>query len=231
MIFLDLPTELLCRILTYLPAVDLCAAQLTCRQINRIITETVYFQYTLRTYINGVDDFLPPDHPLHERIELLSQYEKSWNNLELNKSAEFPINVEAPNSNWFTLQDGYLIYKALRESYLPRRYGYLDLSSAIGNNQASWVHIPMEDSDMHNQDLTFAADHDLVISVRFCISPKVFLGAMPDKLTAHRWAANMYLHKLCLPSSSSLPGHPIPSQQTIPYLFPWSSLRLFAFLR
>jgi hypothetical protein len=186
MILLDLPIELLCRILTYLPAVDLCAAQLTCRQINRIITDTVYFQYTLRTYINGVDDLLPPDRPLHERIELLSQYEKSWNSLQLNKSAEFPINIEAPNSNWFTLQDGYLIYKAFRLGEdPPHRYGYLDLSSAVGSKQASWVHIPMEGSNLYNQDLTFAADHDLVVSVRFCISPKVFLGAIPDNPTAH----------------------------------------------
>ena len=168
MIFLDLPTELLCRILSYLPALDLCAAQLTCCQINRIITDTVYFQYILRTYVNGVDDLLPPDCPLHERIELLKQYEKSWNNLQLNKSAEFPINVEAPNSDWFTVQDGYLIYKAFNES-LPPRYGFLDLSSAIGNEEASWIHIPMEDSDlpMHDRDITFAADHDLAISVRF----------------------------------------------------------------
>jgi len=223
MIFLDLPTELLCRILSYLPAVDLCAAQLTCRQINRIITDTVYFQYILRTYINGVDDLFPPDCPLHERIELLKQYETSWNNLQLNKSAEFPINVEAPNSIWFTLQDSYLIYKVFNEEDLPRRYGYLDLSSATGNKETSWVHIPMEDSDMpmHDRNITFAADHDLVISVRFCISPHVFLGAMPDELTAHHgWTADMCLHKLCLPSLSLLPEHPIPSQQLIPYRFP-----------
>jgi len=225
MIFLDLPTELLCRILSYLPALDLCAAQRTCRRINRIITDTVYFQYVLRAYINGVDDLLPPDCPFHERLELLRHYEKPWNNLQLNISAEFPISTEAPSahydqaSSYYTLQDGYLIYKLFKERQLgiPCRYGYLDLLSAIGNKEASWVHILMQDPDMDHLDLIFAADHDLAISFRFCIPSSAFLGAIPDKVTAHGgWPMNVYLHNTCLRSLSLQQGTPIPSPQGIP---------------
>ena len=192
MAFLDLPTELICRILSYLPAVDLCAAQRTCHLINTIVIDTVYFQYTLRAHINGVDDLLPPDYPFHDRIELLKQYEKSWNNLQLDKTTTFPIHIEAPNLDGYTLQDGYLIYVSNQqmEQQIERGYSYLDLFSTIGNKEVSWVHlpIPMQDTGVSTQppDLTFAADHDLVISLRFRILPSAFINAIPDNATAYR---------------------------------------------
>jgi hypothetical protein len=209
MIFLDLPTELLCRILSYLPAIDLCTAQWTCHKINRIITDTVYFRYIFRAYISGVDDLLPPDCPFPERLELLKQYENSWSNLQLNKSDEFPISIQAPNSH-YTLQDGYLIYKANTGTNLPLKYGYLDLFSVVGNQEA-WVHIPMQDSDtnMRHLGLTFAVDHDLVILSRFVL-PNAFLSAKPDKCIArHEQTRDLNLHNSLLTSLNLLRGHPI----------------------
>jgi len=215
MAFLDLPIEILCRILSYLPAVDLFIAQRTCHCINKIFTGTTRFQYILRAHINGVDDLLPPDCSFHDRLDLLKQYEKSWNNLQLDKSAEFPINIEAPVSWRFTLQDGYLIYIAYRAwapKWLPKSgYGYLDLCAATRNKEASWVHIQIKDPDDikrhldspstfvineepdwdilyaedHYLDLIFSVDHDLVVSTRFCTLPSLLLSVMPDKATVH----------------------------------------------
>lgn len=191
MALLDLPTELLCRILSYLPAVDLYAAQRICHRINRIVTDTVYFQYILRAHINGVDDLLPPDYSFHDRMELLKRYEKSWNNLQLDKTTKFPIHIEAPNLDRHTLQDGYLIYVSNQqiEQQIERGYSYLDLFSTIGNKEASWVHIPMpmQDTGINLQPptLTFAADHDLGISLRFRILPSAFINAIPDDATAY----------------------------------------------
>ena len=238
MIFLDFPTELLCRILSYLPAVDLCAAKLTCHLINRIVTDTIYFQYTLRAHINGVHDLLPPDYPFHDRIELLKQYEKSWNNLQLDKTTSFPIHIEAPNLDRYTLQDGYLIYVSDQqiEQQIERGYSYLDLFSTIGNKEASWVHIPMPMQDngvsMQPPNLIFAADHNLGISLRFRILPSAFINAIPDDATAYRgWPAHLHVHNPCFPSSSLLPGHPIRSPQSMSYGFPRSPLILYPLSR
>jgi len=213
--FLDLPIEILCRILFYLPAVDLCIAQRTCHHINKIITSTSNLQYTLRAYMNGVDDILPPDCSFHERLDLLKQYEKSWNNLHLHRSAEFPINIDAPYSDWYTLQDGYLIYKRCQEMEMGpiRRYGYLDLCASTRNKEASWVRINIQDpydikrhlgwpssftvneepdwdplyvaDHDHDLDLIFSVDHDLVISVRYRILPSPLLSVRTDKVTVY----------------------------------------------
>ena len=81
--FLDLSTEVLVEILAYLPVVRLFSVQRTCRTIRDIIAGTIYFRYTMRAYINGVDDHLPPDFPHSERLELLRRHEQSWNNLQV----------------------------------------------------------------------------------------------------------------------------------------------------
>ena len=147
--FLDIPTEILSRILFCLSAVDLCIAQRICRHINKIITDTASLQYIIRAHINSVHDILPPDCSFHHRLGLLKQYEKSWNNLQLDKSAELPINTEAPISKRYTLQNGYLIYETSQRKRLGPtcKYGYLDLHAATRNKEASWVRIQIHEPD------------------------------------------------------------------------------------
>ena len=73
---LDLSTELLIEILTDLPVADLLSMQHTCRTMRNIIGGTVYLQYIVRTHINDVDDFLPPEFSYSERLELLRRHEQ-----------------------------------------------------------------------------------------------------------------------------------------------------------
>ena len=54
--FLDIPTEILSRILFCLSTVDLCIAQRIYRHINKIITDTASLQYIIRAHINSVHD-------------------------------------------------------------------------------------------------------------------------------------------------------------------------------
>ena len=60
---LDIPTELLVRILSNLSCDDLCLLQGTCRRFRDIIFGTPYLEYLLHTGIDNVDDLLPPDVP------------------------------------------------------------------------------------------------------------------------------------------------------------------------
>ncbi|KAI0251758.1 hypothetical protein BJV78DRAFT_1208546 [Lactifluus subvellereus] len=161
----DFPTELLIRILSYLPAVDLCAVQRTCRRIHSIVTDSSYLQYILLAQINGVDDLLPPNCPFSERIELLRNHEKSWNNLQLNASHEFPSTM----NHLYHLQDGYLVYNLRHVASTPQ-YGYVDLRSADPNEELRWVHISVEHIPTPVW-IESAVDHNLVVVLSFRTQP------------------------------------------------------------
>jgi len=142
---LDLSTEVLVEILAYLPVVSLFSVQRTCRTIRDIIAGTTYFQYTMRAYINGVDDDLPPDFPHSERLELLRRHEQSWSNLQLRASIFTQCvtgDSDVPFTSCFILQDGYLIYECLTLEL--QRYGYADLCSASRDEELRWVHVTMD---------------------------------------------------------------------------------------
>jgi F-box-like len=160
-ILLDIPTELLIRILSYLPPVDLCAMQRSCRRIHAIVADSTYLHYILLAQISGVDDLLPPNFPFSDRIERLKYHEQSWNNLQLNPFHSFPSDPR----HLYSLQDGYLIYNfSITEDAL--RYGYVDLRSADPNEPLRWVNI----SVAHIGDpmgLVTAVDHNLVVVLRY----------------------------------------------------------------
>ncbi len=164
---LDLSTELLVKILAYLPAVGLFSTQRTCRTIHKIVDDTPYLQYIIHVYINGVNDFLSPDFPYgpysHCRLELLRRHEQSWSDLQFNLLTEHAISI--PYLARFFLQDSYLIYKDVMER---PQYGYINLCSASEDQEVPWVHITIDDSHFPCMSMvTFAIDHDLVVATRF----------------------------------------------------------------
>ena len=165
---LNLSTELLIEISTYLPIADLLSMHHTCRTMRNIIDGTVYLQYIMCTHINGVDNFLPPEFSYSERLEHLRHHERSWNTLQVNLLTESTTDITY-TYNDFILQDGYLIY-----NYMSReqRYRYTDLSSAARNEDLRWVDITMDDSRLPPGGISafkFAVGHDLVITIRYCI--------------------------------------------------------------
>jgi hypothetical protein len=157
--FPTLPTELLILILSYLPVVELCAVQRTCHRIHDIVAESAQLQYVLRTQINGVDDLLPPDCPFSERLELLRRHENAWGNLQLKLSHEFA----SPLLDRHFLQDGYLIYNKIAGAL---QYGYVDLLTAVPNEELCWAHISREDI-RHPLCVIFAVDNNLALVLRY----------------------------------------------------------------
>jgi len=170
-ILLDLPTELLVKIFTYLPGTDLFSVRWTCRTLGDIIAGTTYLQYIIHAYRNGVEDTLPPDFPYSERFELLRRHEQSRSDLQFDLFTKCVSNMSYPNN--FFLQDGYLIYERLSAN--PQQYGYTDLCSAVRNEEVRWVHITMDNSRLpHLSDIAIAADHNLVVATRFVSLPIQF---------------------------------------------------------
>ena len=183
---LDLSTEVLVEILAYLPVVSLLSVQGTCRTIRDIIAGTTYFLYTMRAYINGVDDILPPDFPHSERLELLRRHEQSWNKLQPNIFTQYhtaSVTRDVPFPCPFILQDGYLIYQCLTSGL--QRYGYADLCSASRDEELRWVHITIPDGYLTTTStVEFAVDHDLMVATRCRVTSDLIIGS----LTSHsKW--------------------------------------------
>ncbi|KAH8986137.1 hypothetical protein EDB92DRAFT_1880852, partial [Lactarius akahatsu] len=158
----ELPTELLIRIFAHLQAEDLLSVQHTCRRFCDIISGSASLQYFLRTEINLLEDLLPSDFSLHDRVVLLKHHETAWNNLQLNEFTRFTTNSEAHQARYI-LQDGYLIYNAVTN---PPRYGYIDLysSPARPNAEAPWTHISLA-ALRPLSDIVFAVDLNLVVAI------------------------------------------------------------------
>jgi len=164
---LNLSTEVLIEILSFLQVADIWSVQRTCHTLHDIVAGTAYLQYILRTRINGVYDTLPPNCPYSDRLELLRRHEQSWAGLQLNLLTTCVTSMPYPDR--FTLQDSYLIYQRLVGS--PPRYGYTNLSSTARNEEAYWVHITIDNGLITRRPskVIFAVDHDLVVVIRFCL--------------------------------------------------------------
>ena len=164
---LNLSTELIIEILTYLPAPNLLSVRHACRTMRNIIDGTVYLQYIVRTHINGVDDFLPPEFSYSERLEHLRHHEQSWNTLQVNLLTESTTDI--PYTYYgFILQDGYLIHRNVLTR--DQRYRYTDLSSAARNEDLHWVHATIDNLLLpfcFISVIKFAVRHDLVVTIRF----------------------------------------------------------------
>jgi hypothetical protein len=165
---LDLSTEVLIEILSYLEVADIWSVQRTCHTLRDIVAGTAYLQYILRTRINGVHDFLPPNCPYSDRLELLRRHEQSWAGLQLNLLTTCVTSM--PYTDRFTLQDNYLIYQRGMVSPLRYGYGYTNLSSTARDEEACWVHITIDIGLITRPSkVRFAVDHDLVVAMRFCL--------------------------------------------------------------
>ena len=160
------PTELLIRIFTHLQIADLLSAQHTCRRFYDVISDSASLQYFLHTEVNLLEDLLPADFSLKDRVALLKHHETAWNNVELHMFIRFAAGEES-HAHRYILQDGYLIYEAVTNTARPR-YGYIDLYSisALPNAEVRWTHIPLANIGLLS-GVVFAVDRNLVVAIRF----------------------------------------------------------------
>ncbi|KAH8982308.1 hypothetical protein EDB86DRAFT_2971167 [Lactarius hatsudake] len=194
-----LPTELLIRIFSHLQVEDLLSVQHTCRRFCDVISGSASLQYFLRTKINLLEDLLPSDFSLRDRVSLLKHHETAWDNLELNEFTRF-LTCEESHARCYILQDGYLIYKAVTNT---AQYGYLDLysSSAQPNAELRWAHIPLATSRPLS-DIVFAVDHNLVVAMRCGQNGHATEASFLEFTTGS-------CHPLALAHTVSLPVHPV----------------------
>jgi len=170
---LDLSTEVLIDILSFLPAADMFSMRQTCHTIRDIVDGTAYLQYILCTDIMGVDDLLPPDFPISDCFKLLRRHEQSRNALQFNLFTKCSVHLPTYMDQW-VFQGGYLIHNHHTVDWIPQ-YGYSDLCTAMRNEELHWVYVRVDNSCLLSPStriprarLTFAVDHNLVIVLRLC---------------------------------------------------------------
>jgi len=165
---LDLSTELLIDILSFLPAADTFSMRQTCHTIRDIVDGTACLQYILHTDIMGVDDLLPPDFPISDHLQLLRRHEQSRNALQFDLFTKCFVHLPASMEQCI-VQGGYLIYDHLTADGMPQ-YAYTDLCAATRNEELRWVNIRVDNSCLLSTSrawLIFAVDHNLVVVMRF----------------------------------------------------------------
>jgi hypothetical protein len=162
---LDIPTELLVLILSNLSCDDLCLLQWTCRRFKDIISGTPYLEYLLHTGIDNVDDLLPSDVPLPERVELLKLHERSWTGLRFNLFSEFSTHDGTRRDNVVrcALKNGYLIHRDSIRVGQGLKYKYIDLYSLSSGEEANWV--PIRLTVIRPCNIVFAVDHNLAVAI------------------------------------------------------------------
>jgi hypothetical protein len=211
-ILLDLPTELLVKILIYLPIKDLFSVRWTCRTLKDIIVSTACLQYIIRAYVNGVEDSLPPDFPHSKRLEFLRRHEQSRSGLQFDLFTEYVADMSYHGH--IIIQDGYLIYD--HQWADSQQYRYTDLYSAARNEELRWVHITTDDSPLPH-DFTFAVDHNLVVRSRFVSLP--ILGAKLDQCHSQQLLEDeqAVLVKLTFFEFTTGSFHPLSSIHTVSF--------------
>ncbi|KAI0261862.1 hypothetical protein BC834DRAFT_418891 [Gloeopeniophorella convolvens] len=169
---LSLYPELLIKILSLLSPGDIISCQLTCRQFDAIVNDSVMLQYFKETTRNGVWDPLSEGPTFEERFEKLRQWEKRWWDPVIPKaltrvSILCKLDIFAHHRKPISLQSGTLVASTVRLSTGPGVYAQLDLSSLPNRRSrtgsVAFDHVTFLDETSKLTKFLLARECDLLI--------------------------------------------------------------------
>jgi hypothetical protein len=89
--FLDLPFEIIHKILTLLSPIQLATCQLVNKHLNAIVSESLTLQYTIALALAGADDNPCSLVPLPQKLEDIRSSEAAWATLQPKFIASLPV--------------------------------------------------------------------------------------------------------------------------------------------
>ena len=92
---LNLPPELMTRILLYLSPFDIISCRRTCRTLYDLCSDAI-FRYLVQMERSGVSDDMSPGLSYSQRLCILEKREEAWGMLNFHRSVNIPIPF-----NWF----------------------------------------------------------------------------------------------------------------------------------
>ncbi|KAL6299410.1 hypothetical protein BKA93DRAFT_829888 [Sparassis latifolia] len=168
-LFLELPSELIVVILSFLPLSDLVACRRTNKLLDSTIESSVVLQYLIELQVAGAVDNPSSSLPVSDRLRVLKARESAWEQIECTNVTS--IRVDFNPSSIYDLTGGvFLLGESLYEPFARTfretdALRWLRLSRASGDKPtlSPWFKIDLEASIL---DVGLAVEeHDLIAVV------------------------------------------------------------------
>jgi hypothetical protein len=106
---LDLPPELVARILLYIPPLDIISCRRTCRMLHDLCGNS-NLRYLVQMERSGVSDDMSSGLSYPERLRMLEKREEAWATLNFHRSVNAPIPFNRPKIWPVTPTGGVLLF-------------------------------------------------------------------------------------------------------------------------
>ena len=93
---LDLPPELVARILLYIPPLDIISCRRTCRMLHDLCGNS-NFRYLIQMERSGVSDDMSSGLSYPDRLRMLEKREEAWATLNFHRSINIPLPFDWSN--------------------------------------------------------------------------------------------------------------------------------------
>ncbi|KAF8880303.1 hypothetical protein BD779DRAFT_1549510, partial [Infundibulicybe gibba] len=166
-----LPTEVLTRVLSFLPRIDLESCKLVNCDVRNIINNSALLRYIIAADLAGVEDNPHSNLSISEKYTTLVQRELSWRRFQPDFVQS--INVDYPMSGIYDFTNG--VYFAAA-SNRPRLH-YLELPTVSSQTPIMWSHIQVDTHCHTIIDMAIAIYESDLITI-ITSSPDPSLDAM-----------------------------------------------------
>ena len=174
---MDLSTELVIHILSYLSVRDVGACVQASRRLRSIVSGSLYLQYLVRTQIAGVQDpFFLPGPSIQERIAVLERWERAWRGMDLRQPAlqcVVPRDITVGTIG-YEIHGGCLIAaRRFPVDDRPMGYSYVDLHEAVQRGSASWHSVDLLQSQFVFDYCFNVEEYNLAVILVLCMVPLI----------------------------------------------------------
>jgi hypothetical protein len=169
--FLDLPTEVIILIVSYLPLREVAVCKRLCRRLHALIEDSQLLQYRFRVMCSGVEDLFVSGNSSHEFLESLEQWEAAWQKFDI---GERFARHRYQNVLWTVehiVQNGHVVAMRLVDSswHTAPGWSYADISSILDRGDESpqalsWTDIQL-DTTISPKGYVLDVNQDLVAMV------------------------------------------------------------------
>jgi F-box domain len=168
---LDIPSELIGYILSYLSAHDIISCQCTCRTLYYLVCNNTSLRYLVQMERFGVTDDMNPGLSYPERLNLLEKREEAWKMLDFRRSVQITVPFHSTSIYDFTGGAFLLGTRLYGTSHRPTAgYSYMPLPSLSDppDQRLDWVKL---DLGVQILDVGLAVhEHDLIAALTVCVS-------------------------------------------------------------
>jgi len=164
---LQIPPELLLRILFYLPPLDIISCARTCRILYDLCSDTA-LRYLIQMERCSVSDDLNPGLSYPERLRIVKEREEAWEMLDFRKSIQ--VSVPFESTGIYDLTSGAFFLDCANHG-TTTGFSYITLPSLSGvqDRKLEWKGFNLE-----TELLIFALavdEHDLIAALTVCAIP------------------------------------------------------------